>query len=256
MPEFIRVDRLGQAVVVTIDRPSVHNALHPPACAEIGAALDAAEADADVRTIIIAGAGEKSFCAGFDLQYAEARPELYGEPLFGSEIVRRETRRKPMIAAVDGAAFGFGFELALACDLIIASERARFGLPEVKVGLAAMAGGIARLTQLLGSKKSLEYLLTGRAIAADEAERLGIVNALAESPMDVALEWAQEIASAAPLSIAATLDMAYASVNEPALAATLDPRRYPAAMAVLASDDAREGRQAFLQKRRPLWASR
>lgn len=250
----------GEIVILTIDRPDVLNAFHPPACAELGHALDAFENDPAVRVAIITGAGERAFSTGFDLHYAEHHPELYEDLYFGSELVRRTSRSKPVIAAINGVALGFGFELALACDLIIASANARFGLPEVKVGLVAMAGGVARLTRQLGPKGALGLALTGDLVPAAEGYRLGFVNEVCDSGGNAALEaalvWARKIAANAPLSLAATRQIAYQSHDMPDLDAALDPQRYTAVHAVLSSADAQEGRTAFLEKRKPRWTGR
>lgn len=255
--DHLSADFSGGVLCLTLSRPELHNALHPPACAELGGTLDEAEADAEVRVVVITGAGSKAFSAGFDLQYAEQHPEIVREPLFASEIVRRAPASKPLIAAVNGLALGLGFELALACDLIVAAKHARFGLPEPTVGLAAMGGGVVRLSRQIGHKRALGIALTSRLVSADEGLQLGFVNEVCDAPvLDVARRWAALIVRGAPLSIAASLQMAYRGTEIEALSEALDPQSYPAAMAVLASDDAREGRQAFLQKRAPQWRHR
>ena len=186
----------------------------------------------------------------------EQHPECYQELMFGSELVRRPDRRKPVIAAVNGVALGFGFELALACDLIVATEKAKFGLPEVKVGLAAMAGGVTRLTQELGTKRALALVMTGDIIPAAEGYRLGFVNeVVAGDVMEAALRWAGKIAGNAPLSVIASRQMVYDSLDMTTIAA-LDPRQYPAVLTAIASEDAQEGRRAFLEKRKPQWRGR
>jgi crotonobetainyl-CoA hydratase len=178
---------------------------------------------------------------------------VYTTPLFGSEIVRRPPGDKPLIAAVNGIAMGLGFELALACDLIIASASATFALPEPKVGLAAMGGGVARLTRTIGSKRALGIALTARTVSAAEGLSLGFVTALAEDDvLAAATEWARQICAGGPLSIAATQEIA-AWATELSLAQALDPRSYPAVLTVLDSADAVEGRRAFLQRRPPQW---
>jgi enoyl-CoA hydratase/carnithine racemase len=250
---FIRSGRAGEALVLCIARPEVRNALHGPACAELGRLLDQAEADPAVRAVIVTGDGDKAFCAGFDLGWADQHPEVYADPLFGSELVRRPAHAKPLIAAVNGLALGLGFELALACDLIVAAPQARFGLPEPTVGLAAMGGGVVRLTRQLGLKRALGIALTGRMVSAEEGIRLGFVNEVAEGPvLEAAQRWAGDVARGAPLSVGATLEMAYRAEELP-LEAALDPRRHPGVMRVLDSEDAAEGRKAFLERRQPVW---
>jgi enoyl-CoA hydratase/carnithine racemase len=248
---------VSNILTLTINRPAVRNALHPHACAELARLLDAAEIMAEVRAIVLTGAGDRAFCAGFDLQYAEAHPEIYRDTTFGSELVRRAKRQKPLIAAVNGVALGFGFELALACDLIVATESAKFALPEPRVGLAAMAGGVVRLSREIGLKRTLGVALTGKMISAIQGYELGFINEVAEGPaIEAALNWARAIAANAPLSVAATKQMAYDSLDLPNLMSALDPRSYPAVMQVLESEDAQEGRRAFLEKRTPLWKNR
>jgi crotonobetainyl-CoA hydratase len=255
--EFIEAELSDGIVTLTINRPTVHNALHKHACAEMGRVLDWCEAADDVRVVVVTGAGERAFCAGFDLQYAEAHPEVYKEVEFGSELVRRLDRLKPLIAAVNGIALGFGFELALACDLIIASDKAKFGLPEPMVGLAAMGGGVVRLTREIGTKRALGLILTAKQVSAQQGYELGFVNEVTTEPVLVtARRWAEAAAQGAPLSIAASKEMAYRNFDLPDLATALDPRSYPTVMRVAASEDAQEGRRAFLQRRKPLWQGR
>lgn len=252
--EYVRVSLEAQILTVTINRPQARNALHPPACAELARVLDFGEAAPTVRALIVTGAGEEAFCGGFDLKYAEGHPEVCDDPLFGSELVRRTDRRKPLIAAVNGLALGFGFELALACDLIIAAEQAQFGLPEVRVGLAAMAGGVVRLTREIGMKRALGMILTARRASAREGLMLGFVNEVCpDSALAAAVRWGAEILKGAPLAIAASKEIAYRQAELPDLAAALDPRSYAGALQVLNSEDAREGRRAFLEKRLPGW---
>ena len=255
--EFIEVALSDRVVTLTINRPTLHNALHAAACAEMGRVLDWCEAADDVRVVLITGAGERAFSAGFDLQYAEAHPEVYQEVEFGSELVRRLDRQKPLIAAVNGVALGFVFELALACDLIVAAPHAKFGLPEPMVGLAAMGGGVVRLTREIGLKRALGVILTAKQVTAQQGYELGFVNEVTTEPVLVAARrWADAIAVGAPLSIAASKEMAYRNFDLPDLATALDAHSYPTVMRVAASEDAQEGRRAFLQRRKPEWKGR
>jgi enoyl-CoA hydratase/carnithine racemase len=255
--EYIGVEVADRVLTITIRRPQVRNALHPPACREIGTALDKFEASNDASVAIITGDGDKAFSAGFDLRYADQHPEVYQDPLAGSEITRRTTIGKPVIAAVNGLALGLGFELALACDLIIAAPAAKFGLPEPKVGLAAMAGGVVRLSQQIGLKRALGVILTSRIVSAEEGFRLGFVNEVPEGPlMACARRWAATIAEGGPLSLVASKEMAYRCSDMPSLQAALDPRNYPSVMRVLASEDVNEGRRAFIEGRKPNWKGR
>jgi enoyl-CoA hydratase/carnithine racemase len=252
--KFARVAVEGPVLTITIDRPSVRNALHPPACAEIGAVLDWYEDEASLRVAIVTGEGEQAFCAGFDLQYAQAHPEVYEQPMIGSELVRRPDRNKPLLAAVNGLALGLGFELVLACDLVVAADHAQFGLPEPRVGLAAMGGGVVRLTRQIGCKRAMALILTGRMATARDGHTAGFVNEVVSGArlMESARRWADDIVKGAPLSITASKRMAYDNFDMP-LAAALDPRNYPAVRAVLASEDAHEGRKAFIERRAPAW---
>ena len=255
--QFIRVSQSDGICTICIARPEVRNALHPPACVEIGAALDAFEADATARVAIVTGDGDKAFSTGFDLRYAEEHPDVYDDPLIGSEITRRGNIGKPLIAAVNGLALGLGFELALACDLIIAAPHARFGLPEPRVGLAAMAGGVVRLCRQIGTKRALGYILTARTVSAEEGLAAGFVNEVAVEPvLACARRWAASVAEGAPLSLLASKEMAYLSDDLPNLAQALDPSSYPAVRRLLRSEDAVEGRRAFLEGRPPRWQGR
>jgi enoyl-CoA hydratase/carnithine racemase len=255
--EFIRATLSEGIYTIRIARPEVRNALHPPACVEIGAALDAFEAEPAARVAIITGEGDKAFSAGFDLRYAEEHPQVYEDPLIGSEITRRPAIGKPLIAAVNGLALGLGFELALACDLIIAAPHARFGLPEPRVGLAAMAGGVVRLCRQIGTKRALGIILTARMVSAEEGVAAGFVNEVAVEPlMQAAQRWAASMAECAPLSLLASKEMAYQGDDLPSLAQALDPRSYAAVRHLLRSEDAVEGRRAFLEGRKPRWQGR
>ena len=246
----------GVAVFV-INRPEVLNAFHRAACAELGRAIDRFENDPTLRVAVITGARERAFSAGFDLHYAEGHPEAYEDMAFGSELARRLDRKKPLLAAVKGAALGFGFDLALPCDLIVPAPQAKFGLPEVKVGLAAMAGGVVRLTRELGPKRALGLALSGDIITAQEGYRLGFVNEISDGEvLPHALRLAEKLAGNAPLSLVATRQMAYRSLDLPDLATALDPRSYPAVLEAAASQDAQEGRRAFLEKRKPKFTGR
>lgn len=261
--EFAKVEREGPLTVVTINRPDVMNALHPMANAELAEIFDAFAADPDQWVAIITGAGDKAFSAGNDLKYtaeAMARGEPLRTPTSGfAGLTARFDLDKPVIAAVNGLAMGGGFEIALACDLIVADEGAVFALPEPKVGLAALAGGLHRLPREIGLKRAMGMILTGRRVAAREGVELGFVNEVAPAGevMAVARRWAQDILACSPMSIRASKQTARQGLDEPSLeAAYRGQDGYPAIKALFKSADVREGPLAFAQKRAPKWTGR
>ena len=164
MPEFCTAARDGRVLTVTLNRPELLNALHPPSHLELDRVWNEFESDPELWVAIVTGAGERAFCAGNDLKYQAAggRVEIPASGFAG--LTARYDMVKPVIAAVNGVAMGGGFEIALACDLIVASERAVFALPEPRVGLAALAGGIHRLPRQIGLKNAMGMLLTGRRV--------------------------------------------------------------------------------------------
>src|SRR5215467_2146731 len=166
--EFLKVESHEHVLTITLNRPEVLNALHRPMHAELQRAFDAFAADSGQRVCVVTGAGERAFCAGSDLKAAAKAQDITGGyPKNGyAGLIERFDLDKPLIAAVNGVALGGGFELALACDLIIAADHARFGLPEPRVGLAALAGGVHRLPRQMPEKIALGYMLTGRHMTA------------------------------------------------------------------------------------------
>lgn len=252
---ILRVE--GRVLHVTLNRPRVLNALHPPAHFELARIFDAFAADPDLWIAVIRGAGERSFCTGSDLK-ARARLGQDEYPPSGfAGLARRFDLDKPLVAAVNGVALGGGLEIALACDLIIAAEHARFGLPEPRVGLAAMGGGVHRLVRQLPDKVAMGLLLTGRRITAQEALDYGLVNQVTPAAqLDRAVEaWVAEMLACAPLALRATKQIARRNLDYPTLAAAIQAD-YPAAAAMLASADAEEGPRAFAEKRPPRWQGR
>lgn len=250
----VRVERQGAALVMTIDRPAQRNAVNRAVSLAMAAALDELDADPALRVGIVTGAGG-NFCSGMDLKaFVDGeRPELEGRGFAG---VTERGPAKPLIAAVEGFALAGGCELALACDLIVASETAVFGLPEAARGLVAGSGGLVRLRERIPPAIALEYALTAKRMDAATAGRWGLVNRLvsAGGALDAALALAGEIAANAPLSVAASKAIMAAAPDWP-VAERWDRQR-PMVEAVLASEDAQEGARAFAEKRAPTWSGR
>ncbi|MFT4933848.1 MAG: enoyl-CoA hydratase/carnithine racemase [Pseudoalteromonas distincta] len=257
--EFISVERDGPVTVVTLNRPDVMNALHSPAHHELHDAFDAFAADPDQWVAIVTGAGERAFSAGNDLKH-QATGGGMGLPASGfAGLTERFDLTKPLIAAINGVAMGGGFEIALACDLIIAAETATFALPEPRVGLAALAGGLHRLPRQIGEKRAMGMILTGRRVSAAEGRELGFVNEVvpAADLMTAARRWAAQICELSPMSIRASKEAVFKGLDEVSLAAAMAAQmRYPAISAMLRSEDFKEGPMAFAQKRPPQWKGR
>lgn len=255
--EFIQVEALDRVLVVTINRPESFNSLHPAANREMGEAFDDFAAKDDQWVAIVTGAGPKAFSAGNDLKWtAENGGKLEIPPRGFGGLTNRYDLDKPVIAAVNGVALGGGFEIALACDIIVASSNARFGLPEPRVGLAALAGGMHRLPRQIGLKNAMGMMLTGRHVDAAEAYRLGIAQEVCDPDklMERAMAWASEIAECAPLSVRATKQVAMQSLGRPLEEAA--KAKYPAVDKLFGSEDFVEGPLAFAQKRKPNWKGR
>lgn len=253
MTEFCLVEKNNHVMTVRINRPDRLNALHPPANAELGEVFDDFAADEDMWVAIITGEG-RGFSAGNDLRYQAEGGERMPVPMGFGGLTSRFDMNKPVIAAVNGVAMGGGFEIALACDLIIASEKAMFALPEPKVGLAALAGGLNRLPRQIGSKRALGMILTGRHVTAQEGMELGFVNEVVahEELMDAANRWAAQIVECAPLSIRASKEVVYASLDTASLEDSMRAK-YGAVAAMVGSEDFIEGPKAFAEKRAPNW---
>jgi enoyl-CoA hydratase/carnithine racemase len=212
-------------------------------------------ADPELWVAILTGAGDRAFSAGNDLKYTA----LHGVPRmpaggFGG-IVTRELW-KPLIAAVNGFALGGGLEIALACDIIVAAEHARLGLPEPRVGLMAAAGGVHRLPRHIPLKVAMGMILTGRPVTAPEALRLGLVNEVVPGPELIATaeRWAAEIAECSPLSVQASKQSVLGGLGKP-LAEAMGAH-YPAVQKLFTSEDVVEGPRAFAEKRKPVWRGR
>lgn len=259
MPEFCQANKDGHILTVTIDRPEVMNALHPAANHELHEIFNDFVADDEIWVAIITGAGDRAFSAGNDLKFQASldTKRLPPGPVSGfGGLTSRFDNSKPLIAAVNGVAMGGGFEIALACDLIIASDNAIFALPEPRVGLAALAGGVHRLPRQIGVKRAMGMLLTGRRVSAAEGLELGFVNQVVSQDelMPAARQWANQILECAPLSIRGSKQSAMAGLNvslEEAMSAS-----YSELVSMIKSEDFIEGPLAFSQKRPPKWKGR
>ena len=253
MTEFCLVEKKDHIMTVCINRPDRLNALHPPGNAELGQVFDEFAEDDDMWVAIITGEG-RGFSAGNDLRYQAEGGERVPMPRGFGGLTSRFDLNKPVIAAVNGVSMGGGFEIALACDLIIASEKAMFALPEPKVGLAALAGGLNRLPKQIGPKRALGMILTGRHVTPQEGKELGFVNEVVahEELMDAAMRWANLILECAPLSIRASKDVVYKSLDSASLQDSMEAQ-YESVKSMVGSEDFVEGPKAFSEKRPPNW---
>ena len=251
--DVIREERDGAVSTLTIDHPPA-NAINSDVVAGLAEGLERAEADESCRALVITGAGPKFFSAGADVtQFAS------GDGSLGAAIdltLRLERSRLPIIAAVNGVAFGGGCELSLACDVRIAARSARFGQPEIKLGIMPGWGGTQRLPRLIGRARASELLLTGDPIDADSAMQLGLVAEVVEDGglAEAATRWAQLLGSRAPRALAAIQRAMNDGAHLPiADALALEQREFAE---LFATEDAAEGVSAFLQKRPPVWKGR
>ena len=254
MSDFCLTQREGNLFLITINRPEVMNSLHPPANRAMAAAFDEFHNSPDLWVAIVTGSGDRAFSAGNDLKYQASGGDMSGQPSAGfGGLTSRHDLVKPVIAAVNGVAMGGGFEIALACDLIVASENAVLALPEPRVGLAALAGGVHRLPRQIGLKQAMGMMLTGRRVSAAEGQQLGFVNEVV--PVGQALtgakSWAAQILECAPLSVRASKEAAMRGFGLPLEQAMAG--RYDGIAAMVKSQDFIEGPLAFSQKRQPRW---
>ena len=255
--EFITVDKADRVTTVTLNRPEVMNAINGRMHHELQAAFDDFASDCEQFVCIVTGAGERAFCAGSDLKAVAERGEHPVYPASGyAGLIERFDCDKPIIAAVNGLALGGGFEVALACDIIIASETAALGLPEVTVGLMAGGGGVHRLPRHIPLKVAMGYIFTGRHMSAEEAYRLGLVNEVVaqDDVLPAARRWADEILLASPLSVRASKATAYGSLDMP-LSQSLT-HQFHEQRVMFSSEDSIEGPKAFAEKRKPDWKAR
>ncbi len=237
---------------ITINRPDLRNALNLETLQEIEEALEAFRVNHDVRVIIFTGSGEKSFAAGADIRQLNVRTMIEAlQPNMTGTYRKIEEYEKPTIAAINGFALGGGLELALACDIRVAADHAKIGLPEVGLGIMPGAGGTQRITRIIGKGKAMELILTGDLISAEEAERFGLISKVVPKNilMDTAIQYAGKIASKGPLAVR----LAKAAVNKGA-DIEMETALYLEKLSqtiLIGSEDKREGTEAFIDKRKP-----
>ena len=251
--ETILVEQRGAVTLVTLNRPQALNALNSAVLAELIAAFAAYDADPSQGCAVLTGS-EKAFAAGADIREMQPQSfgQMYGDDYFGGwELVTRT--RKPVIAAVAGFALGGGCELAMMCDFILAADTAKFGQPEIKLGVAPGMGGSQRLTRAVGKAKAMEMCLTGRMMDAAEAERAGLVSRVvpAAELLDEALKVAGQIAGMAPLAVKAVKEMVDAAFEMPLSQGIRFERRL--FHGLFGSEDQKEGMAAFVEKRPGVW---
>jgi enoyl-CoA hydratase/carnithine racemase len=251
--EVVVEDR-GAVRVLRINRPEARNALNQAVLAGIGGGIEAADADPDVRAVVIIGTGDRAFCAGMDLRDFNSGARDERDPDASAAYVRflREGCAKPVVGAANATAVGGGLELLLGCDLVVASDQAEFGLPEVKRGLFAAGGGV-RLGRVIPLAIALEIGLTGDRIDAQRALSFGLINRVvpAADVLDEAVALANRIAANGPLGVQATKSLMYDALAVEA--EELWERQAALSASVFSSDDAKEGAAAFIEKREPKW---
>ena len=248
------VERSGRVATVTLNRPKSLNALNAEVMAEIADLFAKLDRDPEIAVTILTGEG-RAFAAGADI--TEMQPQSFSDMYLNDYFSgwdRFAASRKPVIAAVNGFALGGGCELAMMCDLIIASEKAKFGQPEIKLGVTPGMGGSIRLTKAIGKAKAMDLVLTGRMIAADEADRIGLISRVVASDqlMEVATEVAQEIASYSIPSIVASKEMVGRALEVSTSEGVRFERRL--FMGLFGTEDQKEGMSAFVEKRAPKFA--
>lgn len=255
--EYSNVEKDGKLWVITLNRPERMNALHSPAHFELEEIFNEFSTDPDAWVAIITGSGERAFCAGNDLRYQAEGGKLERNPMGFAGLTSRFDLKKPIIAAVNGVAMGGGFEIALACDLIIASENARFALPEPKVGLAALAGGMHRLPRQIGMKRAMGMMLTGRTVEAQEGLSLGFVNEVVahQDLMESAKKWAESIMECSPTSVRTTKDVAMSGLSYASVETAME-QKYDSVVDLFKGEDFVEGPLAFSEKRKPNWTGK
>ena len=256
MSDHILTSTDGPITRITLNRPKAMNAITPDMHAALDKAFDAFAADDTQRIAVVTGAGDKAFCAGSDLKSGLGKDYPKGGY---AGIGNRFDLNKPVIAMVNGIALGGGFELALACDLIIASSKANFGLPEPLVGAVALGGGLHRLPRQIGLKPAMEMILTSKRVSAKKGRKLGFVNAVAapENLEKTVEETCKSILKGAPYAIMASKATVHRGLDEPDLETAMNNQEgYPEFAMWRNSEDAIEGINAFMEKRPPNWKGR
>ncbi|MFK4794034.1 enoyl-CoA hydratase-related protein [Sphingobium sp. ZW T5_29] len=253
---YIEVSSDGPVTHIRLNRPASHNALTPDMHHDLEAAFNEFAQDSDAMIAVVSGAGDHAFCAGSDLNF-DVLDMCYPDHGYAG-LAQRFDLAKPVIAAVNGYALGGGFELALACDIIIATDSASFGLPEPLAGMVALGGGLHRLARQIGLKQATGLILTSRTISADEGYRLGFVNEVVrpEYLQSVVDRYCADILRASPAAIRASKQAMMYGLDEPSVAKALAQQaNIPEFVRWRISEDAREGPLAFTQKRPPRWTS-
>jgi len=257
--EFITTEKKGHILVVTMNRPDVYNAVHVDMHNEMSDCWDDFAADQDLWVAVLTGAGDKAFSAGNDLK-ATASGVPPKKPMTSKGFAGLSSRfdlEKPIIAAVNGFAMGGGFETALSCDIILASENAKFALPEVKVGFFAAASGVQRLSRYIGRLAAQEMMFTGRTIMADEALAMGCVNEVhaADQLMAKAMEKAEQLCSVSPSAVKATKRVLNDMYARDGMADSIGYSR-EVIEDLRKTQDFKEGVSAFVEKRAPQWVNK
>lgn len=243
-------------LIITINRSERRNAINPETSAALEETINEAEENPDVRVIILTGAGDRSFCSGEDLAEFDESGECQTIMAHGFGGMTSRVSPKPIICAANGTAVAGGLEIALACDLIVAAEHARFGLSEVKVGLLATTGGLIRLSRDIPRKIAMEMCLTGTLISAERAREIGLINYVvpADQVLEKAIELGQTIAANAPISLRLTKEIFHVAPQ----VSLEDAQRFCDRCwdYIEKTEDAKEGPQAFLEKRKPQWSGK